>query len=365
VLKGVTRCPDADANAGTCPEASRIGSVTVGSGAGANPFFLKGSVYLTGPYNGGPFGDAVIVPAVAGPFHLGNVVVRGSISIDPHTAQATVASDPLPQFVGTTGIPTDIRRVDVMLDRPGFSFNPTNCQAESVAGTLTGAQGASASVSSHFQAANCATLPFHPTFKVATEAKHTRGGGAALKVAVTSGPGQANIHAVKVKLPRQLASRLSTLQQACTERVFAADPAGCPAGSIVGSARAVTPLLAGPLSGPAYFVSHGGARFPELVIVLQGEGVTLQLAGETQIDEHTNITTSTFRTVPDAPVSTFSLSLPRGPHSALGSTADLCKAALAMPTLIVGQNGARIQRATKISVSGCARHRKARRRRGQ
>jgi hypothetical protein len=154
VLKGVPLCSESDAAAGSCPRASRIGSVTVGSGAGPDPFFLKGGIYLTGPYNGGPFGEAVEVPVLAGPFDLGNVSVRGSIRIDPRTAQPTVVSDPFPTFVNRTGIPADIRRADVKLDREKFTFNPTNCEPLSVNGTLTSTRGTSVPVSSRFQAAN-------------------------------------------------------------------------------------------------------------------------------------------------------------------------------------------------------------------
>jgi hypothetical protein len=359
VLKGVPECSQADVQAaengtGGCPEASRIGSVTVAAGAGSDPYTLKGTVYLTGPYNGGPFGDAVVVPAVAGPFNLGNVVVRGSIRVDPKTAQPTVVSDPFPQFVGNTGIPTDVKRVDVVLDRPGFTFNPTNCDSLAVAGTLTSTQGATASVSSGFQVHDCALLRFHPGFRVTTVAKTSRALGAALHVTVTSGPGQANIRSVRVSLPKVLPSRLETLQKACADKVFNVDPAACPAASKVGTASAVTPLLAAKLSGPVYFVSHGGAKFPELTVVLQGEGVTVELSGETFINEHTNITTSTFRTVPDTPVTRFELTLPQGRYSALAATANLCKRKLIMPTRIVGQNGAVLTQSTRIAVAGCS-----------
>jgi uncharacterized repeat protein (TIGR01451 family) len=366
VLKGVPRCPDTNAAAGTCPEASRLGSVTVGSGVGSDPFFLKGTVYLTGPYNGGPFGEVTVVPANAGPFHLGNVVVRGSIRVDPKTAQPTVVSDPFPQFVGNTGIPTDVKRVDVTLDRPGFTFNPTNCNELHVTGTLTSTQGASSNVSSRFAAAECRSLAFKPAFVATTVAKTSRKNGAALKVKVTPGAGQANIARVDVQVPRGLAVRDSTLNQACTERQFAADPAACPAGSFVGTATARTPILAAALSGPAIFVSHGGAKFPDLDIVLQGEGVTVILTGGT--DVRGNLLFSHFDTVPDAPVSAFSLSLPEGPHSALAAVGNLCtqvvhkrtvRRTLAMPTTITGQNGAVVHQSTKVSVSGCGRLAKA------
>ncbi len=359
-LAGVPECSDADAAAGTCPESTRIGSVTAGSGAGSNPFFLKGSVYLTGPYNGGPFGAAVVVAANAGPFHLGNVVVRGSIRIDPRTAQPTVVSDPFPQFVGSTGIPTDIRRVDVTLDRPGFSFNPTSCAELHTTGTLTSVGGASAALSQRFQAADCARLAFKPSFKVSTSGKTSRKNGASLDVKLSypkDAMGKyANIRSVKVNLPKQLPSRLTTLQKACPEATFNANPASCPAASRVGTAKAVTPILPVSLNGPAYFVSHGGAKFPELIIVLQGDGVTVDLHGETFISK-AGITSSTYRQVPDVPVSAFELKLPQGPYSALAANGNLCKVkgGLKMPTMFTAQNGLQIKQSTPIGVTGCAK----------
>jgi hypothetical protein len=358
VLKGVPECPDANATAGTCPEASRIGEVTVASGAGSDPYYLKGSVYLTGPYNGGPFGEVTVVPAVAGPFNLGNVVVRGSIRVDPKTAQPTVVSDPFPQFVGNTGIPTDVRRVEVSLDRPGFTFNPTNCDQLAVLGTLTSVAGASANVSSRFAAVECRSLALKPRFVATTGAKTSRQRGASLHVSITYPKGsfgtEANIAGVKVSLPKQLPSKLSTLQRACRHQVFEVDPAECPPESKVGTAVVHTPLLSVPLRGPAYFVSHGGEEFPNLIMVLQGEGVTVELVGDTFIKH--GVTTSTFRGTPDVPIESFALTLPQGKFPALGANGNLCAQKLTMPTRIVAQNGAVIKQNTKIAVTGCPRH---------
>jgi hypothetical protein len=176
-------------------------------------------------------------------------------------------------------------------------------------------------------------------------------------VKVASGPGQANIARVDVALPKALPSRLTTLQKACTEGQFAANPAGCPSASVVGVATGVTPVLSVPLTGPAYLVSNGSAAFPDLVIVLQGEGVTIELRGNTDIKK--GITYSRFDAVPDAPVSTFELRLPEGPHSVLAAylpakaNGSLCRQALTMPTTITAQNGNQVRQSTKISVSGC------------
>jgi hypothetical protein len=222
---------------------------------------------------------------------------------------------------------------------------------------MSGEQGAATPVSVPFQVANCATLPFTPKLTALTVGHTSKAAGAALHVNVTSGPGQASIAKVTVQLPKQLPSRLSTLQKACPDATFNANPASCSAASIVGTATALTQVLKNPLIGPAYLVSHAGAAFPDLVIVLQGEGITLDLIGNTDIKY--GITTSTFNSVPDAPISTFDLVLPAGPHSALGAVASLCARPLNMPTAITGQNGAVVRQTTRIAVSGCAK-RKAR-----
>jgi hypothetical protein len=362
VLKSVVQCPELQAGAGTCGPESLIGETTVAAGPGEDPYWVKGGrVYLTGPYKGAPFGLSIVVPAVAGPFNLGiggkPVVVRAQIDVDPHTAQITVTSDSLPTIM--QGVPLDIRTVNVTINRPGFTFNPTNCSPSSTTGELGSTVGASAPVSSPFEAANCAALPFKPGFVVSTAAKAGKANGASLDVRVASGPGQANIGKVKVDLPKQLPSRLTTLQKACVASVFEANPASCPAASNVGTATAVTPLLANPVTGPAYLDSHGGAAFPDLEIVLQGEGIVLILDGNTDIKK--GITTSTFKSLPDAPISSFELKLPMGKYSILGANVpasanySLCGQTLAMPTEITGQNGAVVKQITKIAVTGCTK----------
>ena len=351
----VPLCGEADANAGTCPEASRIGTVHAAAGAGSEPLWLEGPVYLTGPYKNAPFGLSVVVPAKAGPFNLGNVIERAAINIDPHTAQVTVSSDPFPQI--RDGVPFRLKEVNVTVDRKGFMFNPTNCEQLHVGGTVSadmpdGSPGATAPVSSNFAVAGCRNLPFKPSFSVLTNATHTRFGGDSLHVVVKSAQGQANLKEVHVELPKVLPSRLSTLNLACPEATFAANPAACPAGSRVGVVTAQTPILSVPLTGPAYFVSHGGAKFPELIFVLQGEGVTVQLNGETFISSK-GITSSTFKTLPDVPVSRVDVVLPAGKDSVLTGTGDLCAHPLYMPTTLTGQNGAVIKERTRIAVAGC------------
>jgi hypothetical protein len=363
----------------SCPAGSEVGVVHVGTGSGA-PDYVAGHAYFAGPYEGAPFSLVIVTPALAGPFDFGSVVVRAALYINPSTTQVTVKSDPFPRILD--GVPLDIRDVSVDMNRSQFTLNPTSCAAMAVTGEESSTAGSTAVLSDRFQAGGCTTLPFHPVFGVSTNGITSRKEGASLLVNVGSSMGQANIRKLDVSLPLALPSRLTTLQKACAEAQFAANPAGCPAASNVGIATARTPVLNVPLSGPAYLVSHGGAAFPDLVIVLQGEGITIDLTGNTDIKK--GITFSRFETVPDAPISSFELNLPEGPHSVLAANGNLCTptksvivrkrvalrrhgrtvhvvrrvtqlvaAPLEMPTTITGQNGAVVTQSTKIAVTGC------------
>jgi hypothetical protein len=385
MIASVPLCAEAQANAGTCAQASRIATVWAAAGSGPRPLWLSGPVYITQAYHGAPFGLSIVVPAKAGPFNLGDVVLRATVSVDPHDAHLIVTSDPLPQM--RDGVPIRLKEIHVVVDRSDFIFNPTNCSRNEISAAITGSSGTSASVSTPFAVTGCRKLKFGPKLDAVTSAKTSRKMGASLDTKLTypQAPfgSQANIRTVKVDLPRQLIVRLSTLQQACPAKLFDNDPASCPVHSVVGSASAVTPTLSGPLTGPVYFVSHGGEAFPQLVMVLQREGVTTDLVGDTFISK-TGVTSTTFRSVPDVPVSSFELTLPQGRYSALSANGALCKAThvvttpkrvsirlrgrtkyvmkrvkevrngLVMPTAFVGQNGSVIHQDTTISVSGCS-----------
>ena len=384
-LTGIPFCPEADIEAAraaggtqelehpSCPQASEIGHTIVEAGVGGTLAQTPGKLYLGGPYHGAPLSVVSVTAAKVGPFDLGTVVIRFALDINPITAQVEISgasSDPIPHIID--GIVVHLRDIRAYVDREKFILNPTSCDPFSIAETITGA-GANPAIaadqisvgaSAPFQVADCASLGFKPTFKATTSAKNSRTDGASLHVAITYPKApqgtQANIKAVKVDLPRQLPSRLTTLQKACTSKQFEANPSGCPAASRVGSAKALTPILPVPLEGPAYFVSYGDLKFPELIIVLQGYGFTIYLHGETFISK-AGITSSTFRTVPDQPVTSFELTLPQGPYSALANNGNLCtvKGGLKMPTALTAQNGAVIKGSTPISVSGCPKAKKA------
>ncbi len=371
MISKVPLCPEAEANAGTCSSASQIGHTVVEAGPGPYPLVVPepgqppAPIYLTGGYKGAPYGLSIVVPLKVGPFTLQTQVVRARIEVDPITTQLTITTDPLPTIID--GIPADLRAINAVIDRPGFMFNPTGCEAGAFSGTAYGTEGSTAPIGSHFQMGSCRALTFKPNFKVSTSGKTSRKNGASLDAKILYPTGelganqassQSNVKMVKVDLPKQLPSRLTTLQKACPSATFEADPANCPADSRVGEATAITPVLPVQLTGPAYFVSYGGAKFPELVIVLQGYGVTVFLHGETFISK-AGITSSTFRQVPDVPITSFELKLPEGPYSALAANGNLCTKKLKMPTAFTGQNGAVIHETTPISVTGCGAKHKA------
>ena len=329
-------------------------------------------------------------------------MVHLPLQINPLTAAVSIpagAADQIPHII--KGIVIHVRDIRVYIDKPNFTLNPTNCNPQTFAATVIGGGADPANPADNdpvtgtnpFQAANCANLKFAPKFAVSTSGKTSRSKGASLSVKLTYPKApqgtQANIKSVKVDLPKQLPSRLTTLQKACTAAQFNANPAGCPAASVVGHAKAITPIIPVPLEGPAYFVSHGGEAFPSLIVVLQGYGVTIDLVGTTFISK-AGITSSTFKTVPDQPVTSFELTLPQGKFSALAANGNLCSVtntvtvkkkvtvrvkghkktvtrkvkesvagSLTMPTAFVAQNGAVIHQSTPVGVSGCTKSKPA------
>jgi hypothetical protein len=358
-IAGVPLCAEPAAALGQCSQASLIGHTTVQAGVGDEPVTVEGGeVFLTGPYAGAPFGLSIVTTAKAGPFNLGVVVVRAAVAINPQTAAVTVTTGAIPTIL--QGIPLALKLIKVET-KEGFAFNPTSCNPMSITGTITSPAGVNAPVSAAFQATDCSALAFKPRFSFSTTANHTKVLGADLHVKITFPKAafgtQANIAKVKVDLPLDLPTRQSTYKYACVAAVFAANPTSCPPHSIVGTASAITPVLPVPVKGNVYLVSHAGEAFPNLVMVLQGYGVTVQLTGTTQIKK--GITSNTFASVPDVPVNTFELTFPQGKYSILSGYGNFCTTKLKMPSAFTAQNGAETHETPVITVTGCPKHKPA------
>lgn len=381
MISKVTPCPEPQASEGSCGAASEIGEASAEVGPGTDPYLVTGGkVYLTGPYKGAPYGITVVEPATAGPFTLsgttgnGTVVVRARITVNPATSAAIVTTDPFPTELD--GIPLQVRQVSVTVGaNDGFTFNPTSCEKMAVDGTLTSVADATANESSSFQVTNCAALRFQPTLTVSTAGKASKANGASLNVKIAYPKGAMGTDAwfkeAKFDIPKQLPARLTTLQQACLAATFEKNPATCPAHSLIGYARVHTPVLPKPLEGPVYFVSYGGAKFPDAVVVLQGEGITVDLTGETFINKKTGVTSATFPNTPDVPFESIEVSLPTGTYSEFGanlpnSSYNFCGRKLTMPVLFKASNGLELREDARVHVTGCTmrKHAGAARKRG-
>lgn len=354
-VKDAVQCSNAAANAGNCPAGSLIGHATVGAGVGTNPFYVtNGRVFLTGPYRGGPYGLAVAVDAIAGPFNLGTVVVRQAINVDPRTAQLSVVSDPFPQVV--KGVPLHIRSVRVTVDKRNFMVSPTNCSKQQVGGSVTAVDGLKAPLASRFRVGGCNNLKFAPKLRLSAGGTgHTRRGNSTpLKAVLTQTPGQSNIRSVTVSIKSPpISALLNVVNRACTLSEY---QTGRCRKAEAGSAVAYTPLLKDPLKGGAFFVRHPGRPLPDLMVALRGD-IDIDLVGRVTTPGGNSLATN-FDTIPDAPVSRFALSIVAGSHGPLGVSGNLCSRRgpkARADVTIVGQNGDRITRSQRLRINGCGK----------
>jgi hypothetical protein len=346
-LAGIPYCPEgalaaipsaegtgaAEASAPSCPPASQVGTVSVGAGAGPSPLFVDtGRAYLAGPYKGAPLSLVIVTPAIAGPFDLGNVVVRTALRVNSESAQVTALSDPLPTILA--GIPLDIRDVRVSLGRDEFTLNPTSCEPRSFSGSASTPSGTSAPLADRFQVGSCERLAFKPKLSLEVKGATKRAGYPALTAKLKMRKGEANIGKVAVTLPHSEFLAQNHIKTICTRVQFAADE--CPPQSVYGFAEAKTPLLDRPLKGPVYLRANGGEReLPDLVAALNGQ-IDIDLIG--YIDSvHARIRTR-FQQIPDAPVRSFTLKMKGGRKGLLSNSRNLCGAANRATVKMTGQN---------------------------
>jgi hypothetical protein len=362
-LAGVPYCPEgaiqnAEHKSGreelasaSCPAASRIGSVDTSAGVGAEPFHVSGSVYLAGPYKGAPLSSVVVTPAVAGPFDLGDVVIRAPLYVDPETAEVTAKSDPIPTIL--KGIPLKVRSVAIDLDRPGFSLNPTSCNVMLATAFIGSSDGATAKPTNRFQVGGCDKLGFKPHLKISLKGATKRTGLPALKAVVTypKGGAYANIQRAQVNLPHSEFLEQNNLNKTCTKPVLLEGK--CPAKSIYGKAKAWSPLLDQPLEGPVYLVGGYGYKLPALVAELNGQ-IRVLLKGKVDSGPNKGIR-ATFEMVPDAPVSRFVLEMKGGKkYGLLINSEGLCGKKQRASSIFRAQNGL-VQQTKPLIANQCGK----------
>lgn len=367
-LKGLPYCPEAaiaqaaarghlgggalELAQPSCQADSQVGTIDAGVGAGPEPLFVGGKIYLAGPYRGAPLSLVAIIPAVAGPFDLGVVVDRVALQVDPQTTRVTAATDPLPTIL--SGIPVDLRDIRVRLDRRRFTIAPTSCARKSVNATVFDAAGQGASASVPFRVGACKALGFRPRLSFHLKGGTRRTSHPALTAVLKSRPGDANIARTQVILPAAFFIDPAHISNPCTRVQFATN--ACPKGSVLGRARAFSPLLDKPLVGNVYFRSNGGEReLPDLVADLDGQIHIILVGFIDSVRKRGAATTrlrTTFATVPDAPVSKFTLKLAGGKRGLLQLSRNLCKSDLRIAVKMRAQNG-RVQTVAPRAKTGC------------
>ncbi len=378
-LAGIPFCPDAaiaaakartgphggqeEINSPSCPAASEIGHTLVGSGVGSALAYAPGKLYLAGPYHGSALSMVAITAGKVGPFDLGNVVIREAFKIDPETAEVFVdatGSDPIPHII--KGVPVHLRDIRAYVDRPNFVLNPTNCTRTSTASTLLGsgldfgseADDRPVTVSTPFQAADCAALPFKPRLSLKLKGGTKRGSHPALKATLNmSGIGEAGVHRAEVILPKSEFIENAHFNTICTRVQFKqGNHPGeqCPAGSVYGHAVAKTPILSEPLEGPV-FLRSSEHQLPDVVASLHNGQIDVVLDGH--VDSVKGRLRNTFESTPDAPVSSVVISLLGGKKGLFVNSTNLCKATHSAEANFTGQNGKEWDFKPEVKPTGC------------
>ena len=341
-----------------CPAASQIGTVSAGLGAGPGPNYFDGKVYLAGPYKGAPLSLAIVAPGLAGPFDLGNVVVRAALYVDPDTTQVKAVSDPFPTILH--GVILRVRDVRLRIDRPNTTINPTNCAQKAVSGAITGVGGSLQSTaddslfqaSSPFQVGSCSELSFKPKLDLRLFGGTHRGSHPKLKATVNFPPGGANTASASVALPHSEFLDQGHIGTVCTRVQFAAE--ACPPASIYGTVTAKTPLLDEELHGNIYLRSSSH-QLPDIVAAFRGGRISANLVG--RVDSINGGIRNTFEFVPDVPVTQASFNFFGGSKGLLVNSRDICKSPAKATAKFTGQNGDQLTLHPELK-SACAKAKK-------
>jgi hypothetical protein len=354
---GIPVCPDSTiaaisgeeigpdpGNRSACPSSSRVGAAAITAGPGPEPFHMSGSAYLAGPYRGAPLSLLVTVPAVAGPFDLGTVATRMAIWVNPFTARLRVESDPLPRIL--SGVPVDLRRLRIDLDRPGLVVNPSSCDPMSIPATATSSSGTVASAAVHFQATGCGSLSFNPRVALRLSGGVGRNGHPALRAVLRARAGEAGLAGAAFTLPPGELLDLTRIRAICGRRLPAER---CPGGSRLGHARIWSPLLDVPLEGPVY-LREPRHRLPDLLADLRSGHIHLVLHAHAAAPGGS--LRLRFSALPDVPFSKAVVTLDGGRRGIIVNSESLCARDLGARTSLSSHSGRRLQARTRLRVDG-------------
>lgn len=345
-LDSVPKCDVGAARSGACPASSRVGSATTVSGSGASTIALPGDVFLTGGYDGSIAGLAVVVRAKAGPIDLGTAVVLMKINVRGNAEGIDIASEDLPTRL--QGVPLTLRSITLKIDRDGFMFNATSCGAKPASAAFTSDIGTTANAGASLSTTGCAGVPFSPTMNVDLTGTLKKDAKPGVAAKLTVPAGHANVSKVALTLPSGIGADIAALSTMCSRDAY--DANACPAGSVVGTATAKSPVLDTPLTGPVTLIKKQGSALPDLGVRLRGP-VNVDLLGAVTLGQGNRLIT-TFDGIPDVPLSSFELGLTGGAKGALVVSGDVC-ASPEITTVLTAHTGASKTAKVVPPSSGC------------
>jgi hypothetical protein len=216
-------------------------------------------------------------------------------------------------------------------------------------------------VSSPFQAADCAALSFKPQLSMKLTGGTKRGKFPAFSAHLAmNGIGESGIQSAQVILSKSEFIAQAHFVTICTRVQFkegAGNGANCPSGSIYGHAKASTPILGEPLEGPVFLRSNGSERnLPDLVVALHNAQVDFDLVGF--VDSVNGRLRSRFEAAPDAPVTSFDIELEGGSKGLFENSTNLCAKKHFATANFTGQNGKAYSAKPELKVKCPKKHKR-------
>jgi hypothetical protein len=346
-------CSQAQFAAKACPANTQVGTTTTTATLLSLPLpvplAIPGVLYNLAPVGSEPARLGIRLTPTVGD----EVLLQAIITVRPSDGGLDSSVDGLPN--SASGIPIDVTAIDITLfgragnPAKGFMSNPTSCGTATTTIDAFAYDGARGSATASFTPTACDKLPFAPKLSAVLDGA-AKGAHPALTTVVQQSAGEANARSVEVTLPLGIGAVPAVLLRACPEAVLA--QGACPASARIGSAKAETPALAAPLSGPVVLVKPAAMPLPQLLLDLHGP-ISLRLPVTFGFGPGGRLR-STLTGLPDTALSRFTLNLDGGKDGLLANGRDICAGAPRVDAAFVAQSGATSSASVTPEVRGCS-----------
>lgn len=328
----ITECAESTAAAGQCGAESRIGSISLISGAGASPATFTGSLFIVPRGPGAVAGLAAVVDMRLGELDLGRLVISGQFILRPTDAGLDLQMALPTSFAG---LGVHLREALLVIDRGAFALNPSTCGPLSYSGTVSGTGGAVAEAAGAITYDGCGALPFAPTLTAALGGETGPLGHPNVTVGLNARAGDSNLQGAVVTLPRGIAADPANIQNACPERVFQA--AACSATARVGTTTARVALTPEPIPGDVYLVKIDGQQLPGLGLSFTGR-YAQRVLSTVRVGPDNRLVVR-FDAIPDLPLRRLDLTIIGGPQGPIRVAGGKCLDGSVWDASFRGQGG--------------------------